>query len=466
MSIKKYIGDKHFYKAVIALSLPIMIQSGITNFVGLLDNIMVGTLGTEDMSGVSIVNQFLFVFNLMIFGAISAAGIFTAQYSGFRDNEGIRYTFRFKILINLVAGSLGVLLFAIFGEALISSFLHEGSTAGDLSLTLERGKTYLAIMLIGLVPYAISQVYASTMRETGHTVPPMVASIVAVATNFALNAVLIFGLYGAPALGVAGAAIATVISRFVELLVLVLWGHLHPDAYPYLAGAYRSLRVPKALFLQIIRKGLPLMFNELFWSLAITMRSQCYSLRGLDVVAAQNINSTIVNLFNVVYLSLGSSIAIVVGNQLGAGEIEPAKDSARKMMAFSITCASLMGLLMILLAKPFGLLYNTEESVRSLAAFMIVVSAITMPFSAYAHAAYFTLRTGGKVMITLLFDCVYMWAVVMPISILLSYGTALNITYLFIICQGVEAAKCILGFIVLKKGNWAKQLVSDENLKA
>jgi Na+-driven multidrug efflux pump len=281
-----------------------------------------------------------------------------------------------------------------------------------------------------------------------------------------LNAILIFGLYGAPALGVAGAAIATVISRFVELLVLILWGHFHHNVYPFLAGAYRSLRVPTALFLQIIRKGLPLMFNEFFWSLAITMRSQCYSLRGLDVVAAQNINSTIVNLFNVVYLSLGSSIAIVVGNQLGAGEIEPAKDSARKMMFFSITCASFMGLLMILLAKPFGLLYNTEESVRSLAAFMIVVSAITMPFSAYAHAAYFTLRTGGKVMITLLFDCVYMWAVVMPISILLSYGTALNIFYLFIICQGVEAAKCILGFIVLKKGNWAKQLVSDENLKA
>ena len=465
MSIKKYIGDKKFYATVLALALPIMVQSGITNFVSLLDNIMVGTLSTEDMSGVSIVNQFIFVFNLMIFGANSAAGIFTAQYHGFRDIKGIRYTFRFKIFINLVAGGLGILLFAIFGEALITAFLHEGSAEGDLVRTLERGKTYLSVMLIGLLPYAISQVYASTMRETGHTVPPMIASIAAVATNFVLNAVLIFGYLGAPALGVSGAALATVISRFVELVILLIWGHTHPKECPYLPGAYRSLHLPRNLFIQIFQKGLPLMFNELFWSLSITMRSQCYSLRGLDVVAAQNINSTIVNLFNVVYLSLGSSIAIVVGNQLGAGEIEKAKDSSRKMMAFSVTCATAMGFILILVSKPFGMLYNTEESVRSLAAFMIVISAIAMPFNAYAHGAYFTLRTGGKVMITLLFDCVYMWTVVLPVAFLLSYGTALDIHWLFIVCQGIEAAKCLLGFIVLKKGNWAKQLVSDERLK-
>ena len=160
MFLKKYIGDKNFYKRVLAIAIPIMIQTGITNFVSLLDNIMVGRLGTEAMSGVSIVNQFIFIFNLLIFGAVSAAGIFTAQYHGNNDTEGERYTFRFKFLMNVIAAIIGIIAFMAFDDELISLFLHSGSAEGDLALTLECGKSYLKIMLIGLIPYALSQVYA------------------------------------------------------------------------------------------------------------------------------------------------------------------------------------------------------------------------------------------------------------------------------------------------------------------
>lgn len=465
MLLRKYIGDKAFYRTVLAISVPIMVQNGITNFVSLLDNIMVGILGTEEMSGVSIVNQFIFVFNLLIFGAVSAAGIFTAQYHGFGDTDGVRYTFRFKLLTNLIVGIGAVALFACFDEALISLFLHDGSAEGDLELTLVRGKEYLRVILIGLVPYAITQVYASNMRETGQTVLPMLASIAAVVTNFVLNCILIFGFLGVPAFGVTGAAIATVISRFVELMILVIWGHTNPTKCPYLCGAFRSFRVPQKLFRRIFVTGLPLMFNELFWALSVTMRNQCYSMRGLDVVAAQNINATIVNLFSVVYLALGNSIGIVVGNMLGAGKLDEAKETNRKMIFFSVLCALGMGALLCGVAAPFTLLYNTGEAVRDLAVFMIIVSAVSMPFSAYAHASYFTLRTGGKVLITFLLDSVYMWVAVIPATAVLAYFTGLGIHWIFIVGQGIEAAKCLLAWILLKRGNWAKQLVSDETLK-
>ncbi|MBE6703138.1 MAG: MATE family efflux transporter, partial [Ruminococcaceae bacterium] len=247
MCIKKFIGDKAFYRTVLAVAVPIMIQNGFTNLVNLLDNIMVGRLGTECMSGVSIVNQFIFVFNLLIFGAVSAAGIFTAQYHGLGDTEGVRQTFRLKWIINLSAGVLGVLIFALFGSGLIGTFLHEGGTEGDLALTLAQGQQYLYWMLIGLIPYAISQAYASTMRETGETVLPMIASIAAVLTNFVLNLILIFGLLGLPALGVAGAAIATVASRFVELAILAVWGHTHIKRCPFLSEVFRSFSVSKTL---------------------------------------------------------------------------------------------------------------------------------------------------------------------------------------------------------------------------
>lgn len=460
--VKSYIGDKKFYRAVLAVSLPMIIQNGVTNLVNLLDNVMVGNFSTNAMSGVSIVNQFIFIFNLLIFGAISAAGIFTAQYHGLGDVKGVQHTFRFKILINLIASVLGIAAFVLFDDQLIGWFLQMEEQASDLdpALALAFGKEYLLIMLIGLVPYAISCAYASTMRETGQTVVPMLASSAAVATNFLLNAILIFGLLGAPALGVTGAAVATVISRFVELGILVVWGHTHREKCPYLVGAYRSLYLPRALTGKIAASGLPLMANEFFWAIAITMRNQCYSTRGLDVVAAQNIGTTIINVFSVVYLALGSAIAIVVGNQLGAGEIEKARDTDRKMVAFSVCCACGIGLLLVGLAQIFPMLYSeAPDSVRSLATFMIVISGCAMPFFSYAHAAYFTLRSGGRVGITLLFDSVYMWVIVIPTVLVLANFTDISIYWLFIAGNLAEMLKCVFGFIFLRKINWARQLV-------
>ena len=460
MSIKRFIGDRAFYRTVLGVAVPMMIQNGFTHLVNLLDNVMVGKLSTEAMSGVSIVNQFIFIFNLLIFGAISAAGIFTAQFHGLGDVQGERHTFRFKFIVNLLAGILGIAAFVAFDEPLIRLFLHIGSAQGNLDLTLAFGQSYLDVMLVGLIPYAISQAYASTMRETGYTVPPMVASVCAVATNFILNAILIFGLLGFPALGVVGAALATVISRFVELSILVVWGHTHPKECPYLVGAFRSFAIPRTLFSRIVWKGLPLMANEFFWAIAITMRNQSYSIRGLDVVAAQNIASTIYNLFSVVYMSLGASIAIIVGKQLGAGQTELGKDTARKMMAFSVTCATGMSLLLLSISSLFPRLYNTTDDIRALAAFMIVISSCATPFFAYAHAAYFTLRSGGRVAVTLLFDSVYMWVLVVPVVFVLSRFTTLGIHPLYAVGNFIEVLKCIFGLILLKKINWANQLVS------
>jgi Na+-driven multidrug efflux pump len=289
----------------------------------------------------------------------------------------------------------------------------------------------------------------------------MVASSTAVLTNFILNAILIFGLLGAPALGVMGAAIATVAARFVELAILILWGHTHKEQCPYLVGAYRALYIPRSLFGRIAVKGLPLMANEFFWAIEITLRNQSYSTCGLEVVAAQNIAVTIINLFSVVYMSLGSAIAIVVGNQLGAGEIEKARDTDRKMIAFSIACATLIGLFLISLAQVFPMLYKAPDSVRSLATFMIVVSSAALPFFSYAHSAYFTLRSGGKVGITFVFDSVYMWTIVIPTVVLLAHFTDISIYELYIAGTLAEALKCIFGYIFLRKINWARSIVSD-----
>lgn len=458
---RRYIGDRAFYRRVIAVALPIIIQNGIGNFVSLLDNIMVGQVGQNPMSGVSIVNQLLFVFNLCIFGATSGAGIFTAQFHGSGDQAGIRHTFRFKLLAGLALTALGVGIFLTAGKSLIGVYLGGEGSAEDAAAILEYGWAYLLVMLWGLPAFAISNAYAGTLRETGQTLVPMLASTSAVFVNLIFNWILIFGNLGAPALGVQGAAIATVLSRYVELAVVALWTHLHGKQMPFIQGAYRSMTIPGALFRRILVKGMPLLVNEALWSIGMATLNQCYSTRGLDVVPAQNISSTIYNLSSVVYLAMGNAVGIIIGQMLGAGkDEEEVRDTDRKLIVASVASCLLFGGLMAGISGVFPLLYDTTEAVRTLATRLILISALFLPFNAYTNAAYFTLRSGGQTLVTFLFDSFFVWVFCVPLAFILSRCTALPILPLYFICCSTDLVKCAIGAIMIKQGKWIQNLTA------
>ena len=322
---RKYIGDRNFYKSYIALALPMILQNAVTNLVSFLDNIMVGQLGTEQMSGVAIVNQLIFVYNLAIFGAVSAASIFGAQYFGKGNHKGHMYSFRFKLYAALTVTALTILLFVTKGENLISLYLTDTSGSGATGAALQYGSQYLIIMMAGLIPFAVNQSYATNIKETGQTLIPMIASFVAVGSNAILDYLLIFGIGPFPELGVQGAALATVIARYIEALTIIIWAHRHREKNRYLKGAYTGFGIPADELKAIIIKGLPLMMNEVLWAAGMTAVIQCYSIRGLEVVAGLNIATTITNLFNIIYLQLGACISIVVGQYLGAGKLDRSK---------------------------------------------------------------------------------------------------------------------------------------------
>lgn len=457
------IGDRKFYRHVLAVSLPIMIQNFITNFVSLLDNIMVGRIGTTAMTGVAIANQLIFVFNLCIFGCVSASGIFTAQFFGRGDQRGVADTMRFKLYSGLVLGAAGIAVFALLGGNLISLYLQGEGSPEDAAASLAAGLDYLRIMLAGLLPFVLVQCYASTLREVGQTFVPMVAGITAVAVNLSFNYILIFGKFGAPAMGASGAALATVLSRYVELLIVVIWTHRHHDKNPFARMTFTTWAVPRGLVAKIMIKGMPLMLNELFWSLGVAALSQCYSWRGLHVVAATNISSTITNLFNVIHLALGSSVSIIVGQLLGAGDMEKAVDHDRKLIAFSSGLCLAIGTVMFLLAPLFPQIYNTEQSVRDLATAFIRIMAVYMPFGAFLHASYFTLRSGGKTVITFLFDSVFICCVSLPAAYILAHFTAVPIVPLYAAVQAIDLIKCVIGFILVKKRVWVQNIIENEN---
>lgn len=460
MNLKKYIGSRDFYKILLAVAVPIMIQNGISNFINLLDNVMVGQLGTEQMSGVSIVNQLFFVFNLCIFGAASGAGLFGSQFFGKGDFDGLRHTFRFKWYMTATLFAVALAIFLLAGEPLIRLYLHQGSESGDLELTMYYAKQYLAIMLIGFLPYTVTQIYASSLREISRSAPPMFAGIAGVAVNLSLNYVLIFGKLGLPALGVRGAAIATVASRFVECGAVILWTHLHARECPFIQGAYRSFYVPSNLVRRILCTGTPLMLNETLWAAGTAGLLQCYSYRGLAVVSAMNITNTIFNTCSVVFIAIGSAIAILIGQRLGAGEREEARDAAEKMIFFSLMTGIAAGIITACLAPFFPMLYKTTDEVRSLATQFTLVIALAAPIHAFLNASYFTLRSGGKTILTFLFDSGYIWCVNLLLAFILTRATDMPIVPLYAICQFVDIAKCIIGYILVRRGVWIRNITA------
>lgn len=460
--LKSVIGDKALYKRIFIFAIPIMIQQGITHFVNMLDNVMVGTVGQAESTGVAVSNQLMFVFNLCVFGAISGAGIFTAQYFGKGDLEGVKQTFRFKIIFCVLLAALGISLFCLKGEDLIMLYLNKDDNAELAARSLGFAESYLYIMVIGLVPYTISQCYGSTLREAGQSTVPMAAGVVAVAVNLSLNYVLIFGKLGAPKLGVNGAAVATVISRFVELAVLVAYTFIKRQKCIFILEGFKSPYISFSLIGEIFKKGMPLMLNESLWASGIATVNRFYSQRGLDVVAANNISQTFFNVFSVAFMSVGVAIGILLGHDLGGGKNrEKIKTEAFKSIFFSVFVSAVIAVVYAVCAIFIPRIYNVSDNARSIATHLMQVTALTMPLDAFAHASYFTLRSGGKVIITLIFDSFFVWGVTVTAAAVLINYTSLGIITVYFICQALNVIKCVLGFVFVKRGSWIKNIISE-----
>ncbi|MBE5855844.1 MAG: MATE family efflux transporter [Lachnospiraceae bacterium] len=454
-------GDKAFYGKVATVVIPMIIQNTLSNIVGLLDNVMVGRVGQLPMSAVAIVNQILFIFYLCIWGSLAGSGIYGTQFFGKGDMEGVRATIRFKMMTTVVIVSAWIMILLSFGKHFIALYISEDTTAADAAKTMEYAASYLAVMVIGLVPFAITQIFGSAMRESGKTKLPMIAGMTAMVVNFVFNLLLIFGLLGFPKLGVLGAAIATVISRFVEMSI-VLIGAYTSEKYRFFHGLFSPFVVPRQMIWPLLSKCLPLLANEFFWSMAQAALLQAYSTRNLAVVAAMNISGTISQIFNEVFLSLGNSTGIIVGQELGAGRLVNARRSAWRMINTSFLSTLVMGSLLATVAPLIPQIYDVEPDVKVLATRCIWMVALCMPIHSFANASYFTLRSGGKILITILFDSCFSWVVSVPTAYILCKYTNIYIVTVYGIVMGVEILKCILGFILIRNGVWVRNIVGEE----
>lgn len=454
--------EKVIYKKALKIAVPMIIQNGITNAVGLVDNIMVGSLGTDAVTAVSIIGQLFFVFNLAIFGGLSGPGIYAAQYYGQKNIEGFRRTFRIKHWICGICLIAGICAFVFAAEPLIGLYMRGESAEVDAARTMALAKDYLGVMIIGMVPFVITQIYAGSLRETGDSLMPMVGGVASVVVDIVFNYFLIFGNCGFPELGVKGAAIATVLARFVEMaIVLIAAFSKRKTKYTFLIGAYKTLLVPKDAAGKIVRKGLPIFFNELLWSAGVAAITQTYSTLGLDIVAGLNISNTICNLFNVVFVAMGNAVGIIIGQMLGASEYEKARKSSLKLAGFTAVGCVALSAALIALSGFFPNLYNTTPEIKSLGQWFIVITALFFPVQGFLNSLYFTIRSGGKTLVTFFFDCVFSWVVALPLTTLLCSFSGLPVIGIYAIVQSADIIKVIIGLILVKRGLWLSNIVEE-----
>ena len=449
----KTINWKQFYRNVFALVIPIAIQNLINVGVTATDVIMLGKVGEKVLSGASLAGQIQYIMTLIFYGVTSGATVLTAQYWGKKDTRTIE-----KVLgMGLSAGLIVAVVFAGAALGMPETLMRIYTSDPEV---IAEGVKYLRIVGFSYVFMAVTQVYLNIMRSIERVMVATFIYLISLLMNIVVNAVLIFGLLGFPVMGVRGAAVATVLSRYVEACIVLSWTHKHTEKNIFAQGLYSTLKVPANLTKKILIKGTPLLLNETLWAAGVAMLTQCYSVRGLNVVAGLNISNTINNVFNIVFIALGDSVAIVVGQLLGAGKMKEARDTDNKMIAFSVFCCTCVAAVMFVMAPLFPRLYNTNVEARTLAKYFIMITAFFMPQNAFLHATYFTLRSGGKTIVTFLFDSVFIWVVSVTIAFTLSRFTGLPVLVIYAMVQAADMMKCVIGFILVKKGVWLQNIVS------
>jgi len=449
--------DKKFVKHFFIIAFPVMLQQLISFIVSLVDTLMVSGLTNEAVSAVYAVNQLSFFLFVAIGGLLAGAGIFVQQFFGSKDLKHLYQAHRLK----LVAG-VGFLLIVLplaylFGHYVIEFYsLNNDNPQEILRLALE----YMPVILLGFIPYIFTAAYSTTLRETGKTIEPMKAAIVAVIVNVVLNYVFIYMLE----MGVRGAAIATTIARVLELVTLLLI--CEKSKFLEFKAIFVNFRIEKYLSRTIMKKSWPLLGNEILWAGGMILISLAYAQRS-NVLSALSIVSTMGNIFMIIFLGLSVGISVMVGNALGANQINEAKQSIKKLYSLGVMISLVFGVIMIALSPIIPQMFiNVSADQKQLATYLIIVYASFLWSFSLSTGVYMTLRAGGRSLLTFLLDGGTMWLIIVPLAWILASLTTWPLVYIYIAVQSVDILKCIIGLLLIRRGTWIKNLTLDFQLEA
>jgi putative MATE family efflux protein len=446
MKIPALFDDKQFYRSLFTIAVPVMLQNLINSLVNMLDTVMIGRLGTVEIAAVGLGNNFFFLYHMFLFGICSGASIFTAQFWGKRDIAGIRKNTGFCLLLSISMAILFTLAVVLIPEQILGVYSRDPAV-------IKTGTAYLRTLAPAFIPYSISFVFMLTLRSVERVRLAMISTIIALSLNLSLNFVFIFGLGPIPAMGVPGAAMATVITRIIEMMIMVIVSYTRKYAP---AGNIREFLGFKASFVQrFLRIAFPVMLNEIIWSLGVSTQNVIFAQTHTDAIAAFNITSTVSQLTWVFFIGLGNGIAILIGKKIGEGNDHIARDYASRIVRFAPLVA--LGTIPILLAlsQVLPYIFNVNAAVFTHTRIMFIILACSYPFRAFNMSMVIGIcRSGGDTVFCMVYDLIFMWTVALPSAAVASFLFSAPIWFIYICICLEEPLKVILGFWRYRSGKW------------
>jgi putative MATE family efflux protein len=446
---------RNFLRKLVFISLPMVLQSVLSNLLNFIDNIMVGGLGNVSIEAVSMINQIFFVYACVLCGTISGIGVFSTQFFGKKDYIGVKKSFQVKCIFALIIIVLAIIIFTFLKNYIINMYLHDCDMYDKQCISSEVNK-YLPFITLSIIPFAIKKIYASTLNESGNTKLTMYSSVIAVISNTFLNYLLIYGKCGLPVLGVYGASIATFISRCIETFVVIFFSN--KELY-FLNDIYSKIFTSKSFFVKITKNIIPLIINTFFWSYSFSVVTQIYSIKTIDNIAIMSITTTFTYFFIDILVNMGCASEIVLGHELGKNNFNLAHILAKRILIINVFISFLFSFFMYFFSFYFPNFYNVSDDIKIMSSKCIQSFAFTFVITTFVNTTFHILRSGGKTLLTTLFDSCFIWCVMIPIQFLLVKFTSfeLNIIYLYVLL--IQLFQCIFGYIIIHKKIWIKNLI-------
>lgn len=450
---KELFEDKELMRKCKSIAFPIMFQSLIISAVNLVDNLMVGLLGDVAISGVASANKYYNVIQFVLFSTINSCIIYLSQYNGANNHEKMKQTFRFTLVFTYAVLLVGFACVMLFPNQLIKFIIDDPAI-------IDAGTRYFRYAAFSYLPMGFSLVVANAMRAIGETKIPLRISAVSMFVNAVLDYGLILGKFGLPRLEIEGAAIATIISRIVEMILC--YYALKKGEYVFDTNIKDLFKFPKDLVLSILIKAWPLVLNEIAWNIGMVTLLKCYSSRGAVVNAAYSISNIVSDLFFALFSGMATASSVLIGTPLGANKLDEARDNGYKLICFSVYMAIFFGVGLFMSSFVVGIIYSkVSYEVITLSKQILRCQGLIYWIYMFNTQCYFTLRAGGATKSTMILDCGYMWAVNIPVVAILSYFTNLPILTVYVIGQLTDIGKGIVAYKIVRKESWVKNLAIE-----
>ena len=445
-------SDKKFFSQMLRLASPIILQQLIFSSLGMIDTVMIGHLGDASVAAVGVANQVFFLATLLYFGITSGAAIFTAQYWGRKDIPRIQQILGLSLVISLVGGAVFTLVAIGYPQAVLQIYSADPEV-------ISLGGEYLQITALSYIFTAITYSFSVILRSINNVKLPMMTSLFALSLNSLLNFGLIFGNFGLPALGVKGAAIATVTARLFEAFLIVFL--VYRKQLPLAARPAALVKWDKIQLGKFFQTTLPVIITEIIWSLGTTTYTVVYAHISTEAIAAYNIALSVDRLIFVIFIGLGNACAIMIGNKIGEGEKDAATLFGKKYLLLGITAALALGLLMLLVKNPLLSLFGVTPETTLLAKNTLLVMIFSLPVRTMNLILLIgILRSGGDTYYAFFIDAGVIWIVGVPMAYLGAYLLHLPVYWVYLMVISEEVVKVSLGLIRFSKGRWIHSLTT------